>query len=357
MPTVRDTPAAALAGGGGDRGSPDRDLCKRLWLRVARHVVQQQQQQPGAAPGGTTTSATKDAIAVLRASAGVLHVEDVLVFFPDLTLIDDFKDEVAEALQQSDASIADLRREMRDYRDAAERVRADIRALRNRCGVVRPGQKCELCGAAVLSELFYLFACGHAFHRRCLLAEVARTLGPRPRERLERQLAALGRVLEVLGMFEAPGAAAEAARGAGGGRGGPGGRAGGAPAAGPFSLDNRADVAQILGVADSAALPTTAADFRLALQAKREDLQVRVGAPGPPHCRAHACCRCPLARQAEVDGLVASECVYCGDAMISSIAEPFGVAAGPPTGRRTAAQAGPSSLGDGDVTLDDDWEI
>lgn len=57
----------------------DADLRKRLWLRVAQSVVQ----RPG--------SSAKDAIAVLHASGGVLRVEDVLVFFPDLTLIDDFK--------------------------------------------------------------------------------------------------------------------------------------------------------------------------------------------------------------------------------------------------------------------------
>ena len=52
-----------------------------------------------------------------------------------------------------------------------------------------------------------------------------------------------------------------------------------------------------------------------------------------------------------MDGLVASECLYCGDAMISSVAEPFGVNAGPPTGRVTTAS------GRDDVSLDDDWEI
>lgn len=57
----------------------DADLRKRLWLRVAQSVVQ----RPG--------SSAEDAIAVLHASGGVLRVEDVLVFFPDLTLIDDFK--------------------------------------------------------------------------------------------------------------------------------------------------------------------------------------------------------------------------------------------------------------------------
>ena len=57
----------------------DADLRKRLWLVVAQSVVQR------------AGSSAKDAIAVLHASGGVLRVEDVLVFFPDLTLIDDFK--------------------------------------------------------------------------------------------------------------------------------------------------------------------------------------------------------------------------------------------------------------------------
>ncbi len=60
-------------------GPDDTDLRKRLWLRVASWVVARE---------GSTA---KDAISILHDSGGVLRVEDVLVFFPDLTLIDDFK--------------------------------------------------------------------------------------------------------------------------------------------------------------------------------------------------------------------------------------------------------------------------
>jgi vacuolar protein sorting-associated protein 18 len=282
-------------------GQHHNDLRKRLWLRVASWVI---------AHGSTA----QDAISVLHDSRGALRVDDILVFFPDLTLIDDFKDEVTEALKQSDAAISKRNQDMCEYKDAAERVRGDIRALRNRAGVVRLNQKCELCGNPVLSQFFYLFACSHAFHCACLLSEAARHLNSLQRGRLDRQLGVLARINGTLSLLDT----------SDGGKSGSGGRGGRA------ALD-RSSIAEQLGVAEGAALPVSTADLRTALQSRREDIQ------------------------AEIDSLVASECLYCGEAMISSVSEPFGVEAGPPTqptGRLAAV-----GLGLGSSTLDDDWEI
>jgi hypothetical protein len=227
------------------------------------------------------------------------------------------QDEVTEALKQSDASINNLKREMLAFRDAAERVRGDIRALHNRSGVVRLNQKCELCGVPVLAQLFYLFACSHAFHRSCLRAEASMHLNALQNKRLERQLSTLTKINDALSVLEAPegskGIAAATATT----------RSGTTKSAN--SVMDRSLVIELLGIVDGGALPATHVDLVKALQAKREDVQ------------------------AEVDSLVASECLYCGEAMIASIAEPFGVTAGPPTGR--AALEGSA------VTLDDDWEI
>lgn len=53
------------------------ELRKKLWLRIARHVVEEEKQIQKA------TAFLKD--------CNLLKIEDILPFFPDFVLIDDFK--------------------------------------------------------------------------------------------------------------------------------------------------------------------------------------------------------------------------------------------------------------------------
>ena len=64
---------------GGDEES--EELRKRLWLRIARHVV-------------TEKDDIRAAINLMSQSEGLLKIEDILPFFPGFARIDDFKDEI-----------------------------------------------------------------------------------------------------------------------------------------------------------------------------------------------------------------------------------------------------------------------
>lgn len=69
---------------------------------------------------------------------------------------------------------------MDDLTLSADRIRADVKALRNRFGFVNIGQKCDLSGQPVLSGPFYIFPCTHVFLVDALVRHVR---GPRPRPR------------------------------------------------------------------------------------------------------------------------------------------------------------------------------
>ena len=56
-------------------------LKKKLWLKIAKHVVQKKRD-------------VKEALSFLKYSNNILKLEDILPFFPDFVLIDDFKDEI-----------------------------------------------------------------------------------------------------------------------------------------------------------------------------------------------------------------------------------------------------------------------
>ncbi|WMV29116.1 hypothetical protein MTR67_022501 [Solanum verrucosum] len=66
-----------------DKVEDDEDLRKKLWLMIAKHVIEQEK--------GTKRENIRKAIAFLKETDGLLKIEDILPFFPDFALIDDFK--------------------------------------------------------------------------------------------------------------------------------------------------------------------------------------------------------------------------------------------------------------------------
>lgn len=66
-----------------DKVEDNEELRKKLWLMIARHVIQQ-----GKAAKGENI---RKAVAFLKETDGLLKIEDILPFFPDFSLIDDFK--------------------------------------------------------------------------------------------------------------------------------------------------------------------------------------------------------------------------------------------------------------------------
>ena len=73
---------------------------------------------------------------------------------------------------RSGNGIDELKGEMMTYTSSAEKIRNEIQALKGRRGEIQGNQVCELCDQAILSRVFYLFPCSHAFHADCLTREV-----------------------------------------------------------------------------------------------------------------------------------------------------------------------------------------
>mmetsp|Transcript_1320 Transcript_1320/g.3893 ORF Transcript_1320/g.3893 Transcript_1320/m.3893 type:complete len:989 (-) Transcript_1320:17-2983(-) len=226
----------------------DPELRKKLWLQIARHVMEREQD-------------VKKALAML-ADCQVLRIEDVLPFFPDFVVIDDFKDQINLSLEEYNERIRDLRAEMDEFTRAAERIRRDIKGLRNRYGYVSLGQRCDLSGQPVLSGPFYIFPCTHVFLAEALVREACKFLGPTQREVVRGLWLELSQGADDQG--EMPRAAAAAAAAA----------------------------------AASAASAAAAADDITALS--RRDMM-----------------------QQQLDELVAAECPLCGEPMIVSVSMPF----------------------------------
>lgn len=155
----KDIDLAALVA---DRVEPtpsNRQLRKHLWLLIAEQKIQ----QPG--------SSIKSAIEFLKrspSSSELLKIEDLIQFFPDFVVIDDFKEEICQALEAYSRHIDSLKSEMDASEMTAKAIRDEIAALDSRYAIVEPGERCWICTLPVLSRQFFVFPCQHAFHSDCL---------------------------------------------------------------------------------------------------------------------------------------------------------------------------------------------
>ncbi|KAA3467995.1 vacuolar protein sorting-associated protein 18-like protein [Gossypium australe] len=187
-----------------DKVEDDEDLRKKLWLMVAKHVIEQER--------GTKRENIRKAIAFLKETDGLLKIEDILPFFPDFALIDDFKEAICSSLDDYNKQIEQLKQEMNDATHGADNIRNDISALAQRYVVIDRDEDCGVCRRKILAiggdyrmasgytavgsmAPFYVFPCGHAFHSHCLIAHVTRCTNESQAEYildLQKQLTLLG---------------------------------------------------------------------------------------------------------------------------------------------------------------------
>ncbi|KAK9238240.1 Pep3/Vps18/deep orange family-domain-containing protein [Lipomyces kononenkoae] len=153
-----------------DRPGENASLRKKLWLRVAQKVINKEH-------------GIKSAIEFLK-RCELLKIEDLLPFFPDFVVIDDFKEEICAALEEYSRNIDQLRKEMDESAKTSETIRADINSLSTRFAIVEPGERCFICSFPLLSRQFYVFPCQHSFHSDCLINKVAEISNPRVRRKI-----------------------------------------------------------------------------------------------------------------------------------------------------------------------------
>ncbi|KAI8370705.1 uncharacterized protein BYT42DRAFT_99785 [Radiomyces spectabilis] len=158
---------------------------------------------------------------------------------------------------------------------SADSIRLDIRELKSRFALISAVEKCYICQFPLLTRQFYVFPCQHAFHADCLINRMTKYLPTRQirrladlQEQLSRELSAQGRQSHA------------------------------ATANGTTNKFMNA-AGNIRGVI----FPSDAA-------AEHQD--------DPRHLVART-----ERLKEELDDIVASECVLCGDIMIKSIDQPF----------------------------------
>ncbi|KAG7209765.1 hypothetical protein KM043_011388 [Ampulex compressa] len=158
----------------------DDELRKKLWLKIAEHVVREKDD-------------IQQAMEFLQ-HCDLVRIEDIVPFFSDFVTIDHFKQAICKSLQEYNQHIQDLKEEMQEATKAAELIRKDIQAFRMRCTFVYAKDTCNTCNVRLLLRPFYVFPCGHRFHSDCLVATLTPMLSMHQRIKLadlQRQLTVL----------------------------------------------------------------------------------------------------------------------------------------------------------------------
>lgn len=160
-----------------DKPEDDVQLRKKLWLKIARYVVQDKKDIKTLVyflhqfPDILRSLPFCRAMQFLE-STELLKIEDILPFFPDFVVIDDFKEEIAHALEGYSSHIDSLKNEMNEATQTAESIKQDITALKNRFVTIDAHEGCSVCSQLLLTRQFYVFPCRHSFHADCLIGLV-----------------------------------------------------------------------------------------------------------------------------------------------------------------------------------------
>lgn len=140
---------------------------RQLWLLIAEHRIRR----------SAAADTVGEALHVLAKCGGLLRIEDVLAFFDDFDRIDQLRAAIIDTLRTSCDAVQRLRDEMTDAAGAAELVRGELQAFRQRSVRIAADAKCAVCRCMLMEAAFLAFQCGHMLHVRCMELERAKLAG------------------------------------------------------------------------------------------------------------------------------------------------------------------------------------
>jgi len=178
------------------RRSEDKDEMKRLWLMIARNAAANETPASSSQDGRDVVARV---VMVLKdCGPDILSIEDVLPFLPDFAQIDQFKDEICDALASYSSKIEHYLKEMNECDQTCDALRDELSRLKTVGTRVRADARCALTNKCILEqgEPFYAFPSGYVVLEAALKREVIPHLNEKQLGRvkfIEDELARLSR--------------------------------------------------------------------------------------------------------------------------------------------------------------------
>lgn len=103
----------------------------------------------------------------------VLQLEDILPFFPSFEVVDEFKEEICNALDRYSSRIHELQTDMDKFSLTSQRIKTDMDKLKNRSVVVAADEKCAISGKPISGSEFYVFPTQRVYRVDALIERLA----------------------------------------------------------------------------------------------------------------------------------------------------------------------------------------
>ena len=146
---------------------------KKLWMKIAKHLFRASKEADSAEAGAGNERKkvnVEEALRIIRAF-DVLKVEDLLDLFPEKAKVEEMKKHLCSCLDDYEGKIKGLRMQIEKHSANTEQLRTQKRSQRNKNITINPGQTCDICFGSVFDNReFFVYPCGHAFHRECIRA-------------------------------------------------------------------------------------------------------------------------------------------------------------------------------------------
>lgn len=114
----------------------------------------------------------------------VLQLEDILPFFPSFEVVDDFKEEICNALDRYSSRIQDLQVDMDESARTSQRIKDEMEKLKDRYVVISPNEKCALSGKSISGCEFYVFPTQRVYRADALLERLTTYAEPSTLKRI-----------------------------------------------------------------------------------------------------------------------------------------------------------------------------
>lgn len=123
---------------------------KRLWLRVAKHIIDDR-------------SLTISEAAQILEESPLLSIENILPFFPDFIVIDTFKADICASLEEYNHNLVSLRTEMNEYTTTSNDIHSKINKINETFYMLSANTQCAFSGYPILNRPFHYFSSGFVY--------------------------------------------------------------------------------------------------------------------------------------------------------------------------------------------------
>ena len=133
--------------------APGEKLRKKLWTDIFSSDDQNEIQQ---------------ALNIIKESK-TLKIEDVLPHLADSINMEEFKGQIAKCINEYESNIKKLKQDINDYNKTAENIRNDIYRVKKKSLEIEYSEcKCDICQGYFKDKNVFLFPCGHMFDMNCI---------------------------------------------------------------------------------------------------------------------------------------------------------------------------------------------